>query len=182
MSGSGRPTCRTIEVEAGVLPPPATRLVVTQHLRASQDPPFWAWIIVGAFFDEEDNIIWSTEVFAGHLDIQVESDDESDSGESSASETQVGQDNRERPDSASAVHSPDPEAFEHHTYESHDDDDLYHQQRQAIQQNFEHFSINSPLAPPLAWDPTRQGPVPGYWQASFNPAIRRWVHTWQPFC
>ena len=68
--------CHTLEVEQGVLPAPATKLVVTQHLRAVQSPPFWAWIIVGAFYDRDNNVLWSTEVFAGHLDIESESDDE----------------------------------------------------------------------------------------------------------
>ncbi|KAL6875063.1 hypothetical protein J3F83DRAFT_712985 [Trichoderma novae-zelandiae] len=65
-----------IDVEAGQLPPPATKLVITQILQASQDPPHWAWIIVGAFYDSEDRIIWSTELFAAHLDIQFESDED----------------------------------------------------------------------------------------------------------
>ncbi|KND86784.1 hypothetical protein TOPH_08550 [Tolypocladium ophioglossoides CBS 100239] len=68
--------CRTIEVDGDFLPPPATKLVVTQYLEASQEPPFWAWIVVGAFLDRHDQVIWSTEVFAAHLDIQFESDDE----------------------------------------------------------------------------------------------------------
>ncbi|ETR98294.1 hypothetical protein M419DRAFT_89037 [Trichoderma reesei RUT C-30] len=67
---------RTINVEAGQLPPPATKLIITQVLKASQDPPFWAWIIVGAFYDSENRILWSTELFAAHLDIQFESDEE----------------------------------------------------------------------------------------------------------
>lgn len=77
-----RVRCRTIEVEPDCLPSPATKLVVTQILQASQDPPFWAWIIVGAFYDCHNRIIWSTEVFAGHLDIQFESDDEGSESES----------------------------------------------------------------------------------------------------
>lgn len=36
------------------------------------------------------------------------------------------------------------------------------------------------LNPPTFWDPTRQGPVPGYWQAAFDQSAQRWVHTWQP--
>lgn len=83
---------RTIQVEDGYLPAPATKLVITQHLEVSQDPPFWAWIIVGAFYDLEDSIIWSTEVFAGHLDIEFESDDESTDSE----ESQVGFEELER--------------------------------------------------------------------------------------
>ncbi|KAF7552551.1 hypothetical protein G7Z17_g4246 [Cylindrodendrum hubeiense] len=123
MSSTATPRCRTIEVAAGVLPPPATRLVITQHLRSSQDPPFWALIIVGAFFDEENKIVWSTEVFAGHLDIQVESDDESVSSEGRRSQFQVEQRNSDT-DSASAVYSADPPTSAHDSYDSHDSYDL----------------------------------------------------------
>lgn len=82
MSGSPQPTYQTITVEEGYLPAPATKLIITQHLKFSQDPPFWAWIIVGAFYDHEDTVLWSTQVFAGHLDIEVESDEEESDVES----------------------------------------------------------------------------------------------------
>ncbi|KPM40301.1 hypothetical protein AK830_g6272 [Neonectria ditissima] len=169
MSRANPATCRTIEVEAGAFPPPATKLVITQHLEVSQDPPFWAWIIVGAFFDDEDNVLWSTEVFAGHLDIQLESDDESTSGDSSISESGTGQGYT---DSESETSSSS-ELFESELYE-------WYYQRSEIHRNITHHATNSTTVP-LAWDPTRQGPVPGYWQASFNPAFQRWVHTWQPY-
>lgn len=81
MPNGPRVNRRTINVEAGQLPPPATKLIITQILKTSQDPPFWAWIIVGAFYDNQDRIIWSTELFAAHLDIQFESDEEQDSEE-----------------------------------------------------------------------------------------------------
>ena len=79
---------RTIEVGQDFLPAPATRFVVTQYLETSQDPPYWALIIVGAFFDSEDRIVWSSEVFVAHLDIQLESDadDDDDASESSIEE------------------------------------------------------------------------------------------------
>ncbi|KAK7432298.1 hypothetical protein QQZ08_001244 [Neonectria magnoliae] len=171
MSRASPPVCRTIEVEAGAFPPPATKLVITQHLEVSQDPPYWAWIIVGAFFDEEDNALWSTEVFVGHLDIQFESDDESTSSDSGLSEIRVGQEYTDVLDSEPELPSSEP--FEEDLHEWY-----YH--RSEIHRNFTQYSANSTIAP-LAWDPTRQGPVPGQWQASFNPALRRWVHTWQPF-
>lgn len=72
---------RTIEVDADYFPPPAVKLVITQYLETNWDPPFWAWIIVGAFYDCHEQIIWSTEIFVAHLDIQYysdESDDEED--------------------------------------------------------------------------------------------------------
>ncbi|KAH7322702.1 hypothetical protein B0I35DRAFT_407152 [Stachybotrys elegans] len=72
---------QTINVEEGVLPYPATKLIITQYLHTSLDPLFWGWILVAAFFDAEDNIIWSTEVFAAHLDIQFESDEEDEGDE-----------------------------------------------------------------------------------------------------
>lgn len=76
---------RTIEVGQDFLPAPATRFVVTQYLETSQDPPYWALIIVGAFFDSEDRIVWSSEVFVAHLDIQLESDDDDDDDASESS-------------------------------------------------------------------------------------------------
>ncbi|KAL7899615.1 hypothetical protein HDV63DRAFT_416423 [Trichoderma sp. SZMC 28014] len=90
MPNSPRVNRRTINVEAGELPPPATKLIITQILKTSQDPPFWAWIIVGAFYDSQDRIIWSTELFAAHLDIQFESDEEQDSEEEAEGETDFG--------------------------------------------------------------------------------------------
>jgi hypothetical protein len=64
-----------IEVDNDVLPYPATKLVITQYLEATDDAEVWAWLIVGAFFDRDDNIIWSTEVFAAHPDHDSELDD-----------------------------------------------------------------------------------------------------------
>jgi hypothetical protein len=75
---------QAINVGEGVLPHPAVKLIITQYLHTSLDPPLWAWIIVAAFFDAEDNAIWSSEIFAAHLDIQFESDDEGDEQEESA--------------------------------------------------------------------------------------------------
>ncbi|KAM0210658.1 hypothetical protein ACHAPA_005141 [Fusarium lateritium] len=80
MSNSTPVRCRTIEnVE---LPAPATKLIITQHLKASRDSPYWAWIIVGAFYDCDNNVLWSTEVFAGRLEVDSDSDDESVDSES----------------------------------------------------------------------------------------------------
>lgn len=76
MPNAPRVNCRTINVEPGQLPSPATKLIITQILQASQDPPSWAWIIVGAFYDSNDRILWSTELFAAHLDIQLQSAEE----------------------------------------------------------------------------------------------------------
>ncbi|PNY25842.1 Uncharacterized protein TCAP_04227 [Tolypocladium capitatum] len=155
--------CRTIEVDGDFLPSPATKLVVTQYLEASQEPPFWAWIVVGAFLDRRDQVIWSTEVFAAHLDIQLESDDEE-------TQTDVSGDDDV---SDSSAHS---SALEHLGSE--------HPIRQQPSEAPRTFFVESPniyyLNPPTFWDPTRQGPVPGYWQAGFDQSAQRWVHTWQP--
>jgi hypothetical protein len=84
---------RTINVAAGELPPPATKLIITQILKAIQDPPFWAWIIVGAFHDNQNRIIWSTELFVAHVDTHSESDEEQDSEEEAEErETDFGSD------------------------------------------------------------------------------------------
>ncbi|RDA88613.1 hypothetical protein CP532_5885 [Ophiocordyceps camponoti-leonardi (nom. inval.)] len=69
---------RTIDVAAGFLPYPATKLIVTQYLESRQDPPCWAWISVGAFLDHEDRIIWSTELFVAILEAEFESDNDND--------------------------------------------------------------------------------------------------------
>ncbi|RFU78563.1 hypothetical protein TARUN_3657 [Trichoderma arundinaceum] len=58
----------TVYLDPGDLPPPATKLVITQLLDASQDSPCWAWIIVGAFYDSQDRALWSTELFFANLD------------------------------------------------------------------------------------------------------------------
>ncbi|PFH63257.1 hypothetical protein XA68_15891 [Ophiocordyceps unilateralis] len=73
-----QPQLSTIDVAADFLPYPATKLVVTQYLESNQDPPFWAWIAVGAFLDREDRIIWSTELFVAILDAEFESDDDTE--------------------------------------------------------------------------------------------------------
>jgi hypothetical protein len=89
MPNAPRVNCRTINVGAGQLPPPATKLIITQILEASQDPPFWAWIIVGAFYDSQDRVLWSTELFVAHLDIHFESDEEQDSEAEEEAETDL---------------------------------------------------------------------------------------------
>ena len=81
-----------IEVDPEFLPLPAKKLVVTQHIHSVISPPRWAWIVVGAFYDEDDNIIWSTEVFVGHLDVELESDSESESEAGSEEDTTAVQD------------------------------------------------------------------------------------------
>ncbi|KAJ4202201.1 hypothetical protein NW767_006163 [Fusarium falciforme] len=197
-SASAPLRCRTINDVN--LPAPATKLIITQHLQASRDSPYWAWIIVGAFYDSDNNIVWSTEIFAGHLDVEVDSDEESGDGESVSASSEVGLSDSEDTDSASDIYSsgseddlniglphryrdeapPAPEVRQVYPY--------WYESTPYVEPSVDSYAATyAPLpstyaAPPEAWDPTRQGPVPGYWQASFDPEIRRWVHTWQPLC
>ncbi|KAM6505097.1 hypothetical protein FSOLCH5_015017 [Fusarium solani] len=197
-SASAPLRCRTINDVN--LPAPATKLIITQHLQASRDSPYWAWIIVGAFYDSDNNIVWSTEIFAGHLDVEVDSDEESGDGESVSASSEVGLSDSEDTDSASDIYSsgseddlniglphryrdeapPAPEVRQVYPY--------WYESTPYVEPSVDSYAATyAPLpetyaAPPETWDPTRQGPVPGYWQASFDPEIRRWVHTWQPLC
>lgn len=197
-SASAPLRCRTINDVN--LPAPATKLIITQHLQASRNSPYWAWIIVGAFYDSDNNIVWSTEIFAGHLDVEVDSDEESGDGESVSASSEVGLSDSEDTDSASDIYSsgseddlniglphryrdeapPAPEVRQVYPY--------WYESTPYVEPSVDSYAATyAPLpetyaAPPETWDPTRQGPVPGYWQASFDPEIRRWVHTWQPLC
>jgi hypothetical protein len=47
------------------LPYPATKLVIFQCLYATYAPRFWACLIVGTFYDAEDNALWSIQIFSG---------------------------------------------------------------------------------------------------------------------
>ncbi|CEI70232.1 unnamed protein product [Fusarium venenatum] len=84
MFNNGPINCRIIEDVD--LPTPATKLIITQHLAASRDSPFWAWIIVGAFYDRQGNTLWSTKIFLGYLG--VDSDGEATDSEGSVSVTE----------------------------------------------------------------------------------------------
>ncbi|KAL6696615.1 hypothetical protein J3F84DRAFT_407421 [Trichoderma pleuroticola] len=94
MPNAPRVTCRTIPVEPGQLPAPATKLVITQVLQASQDSQFWALITVGAFYDSQDRIIWSTEQFAARAGTESESDDD----EASEAEAETGRESEAEPE------------------------------------------------------------------------------------
>lgn len=80
---SDRPSIsyRTVDVGPDFLPAPATKLVITQYIVTRQDPPCWAWIIVGAFIDSDDNILWSIRLFAAYIDTQLDSDDDESGAE-----------------------------------------------------------------------------------------------------
>ncbi|RGP65930.1 hypothetical protein FLONG3_9062 [Fusarium longipes] len=172
MSNNGPVTCRTIEDVD--LPAPATKLVITQHLAASRDSPYWAWIIVGAFYDQHGNTLWSTKIFLGYLGVDTDSDDEISDSDSSSSVTES---DVEETDATSDIDPPYPpssfdsaQALNYHN----------HHQTLQVQQFYPHWIQTLPFNAPPVWDPSRQGQVPGYWNASFDPQVRRWVHTWQP--
>ncbi|KIL89985.1 hypothetical protein FAVG1_06722 [Fusarium avenaceum] len=172
MSNSTPVRCRTIENVD--LPAPATKLIITQHLKASRDSPYWAWIIVGAFYDCNNNVLWSTEVFTGRLEVDSDSDEETVDSESES-------------ESGSSVAASDTEDTSSDIYPSYQRPvnpfNYYQNEVSQPQQSYPHWYQSSPYSvPPQTWDPSRQGPVPGYWNASFDPNLRRWVHTWQPLC
>lgn len=166
---------RIVEVDGDFLPYPATKLVITQYLEASSDPPFWALIVVGAFFDQHDNTIWSTELFVAHLDIQLESDDSSE-GESeweSSSE-----------DSTSEFEAPTTAIAEPARYSAPRIDSqsrpsavpFHPPQNWAFPPNPQNLALTGSWG---YWNPTSYGPAPGHWLASFDHTLGRWVHTWQ---
>ncbi|RDA95800.1 hypothetical protein CP533_5195 [Ophiocordyceps camponoti-saundersi (nom. inval.)] len=163
---------RTIDVAAGFLPYPATKLIVTQFLVTRQEPPFWAWISVGAFLDQDDRIIWSTELFVAVLDAEFESDDDTegeideslDVSESLSEQAHTQAVNQWEAGQTAFVRQLPSQTHLGHLFPPHS------------QPAHPHF-----IHPPAFWDPTRQGPVPGHWQAAFDRSSHRWVHTWQPF-
>jgi hypothetical protein len=84
-----------VPVTPDFLPAPAVKLVVTQYLKTSVESPFWAWIIVGAFYDANNRIIWSARLFACQLDVDSEaSSSDSESGTSSSSSSLSGESER----------------------------------------------------------------------------------------
>ncbi|KAL6818004.1 hypothetical protein J3E69DRAFT_85347 [Trichoderma sp. SZMC 28015] len=250
MPNAPRVTCRTIPVEPGQLPAPATKLVITQVVQTSEDSQFWALITVGAFYDSEDRIIWSTEQFAAHVGTDSESDEE----EASEAEAETGRETETEPEAEAtlestttestiepssppvhslATHQPPvsprfrahhPEPYWQHpisTYRGYNNHESafspsralplshlrphYHAHPHPCPHHFPHSythsyphqphihylaapsfpapssPIGSPIgSPPAGWNPVFSGPVPGHWQASFQPSIGRWVHTWQP--
>lgn len=82
MSFYSGPQPRHIHVNGDFLPYPATKLIITQYLKTIPSQAWWAWITVGAFLDKDDNIIWSTELFVAHLDVELESDSEEETSDS----------------------------------------------------------------------------------------------------
>ena len=77
---------RAVEGRQDFFPPGSTKLIITTCFAYGTNPPYWALLIVGAFYDSKDNPIWSTEIFVAHLNIQVESESESEAESETDSE------------------------------------------------------------------------------------------------
>jgi hypothetical protein len=50
------------------LPYPAIRVIIGQHFHFCVSPRFWAWYIVGAFYDSQGYELWHTEIFLLYRD------------------------------------------------------------------------------------------------------------------
>lgn len=50
------------------LPYPAIRVIIGQHFHFCVSPRFWAWYIVGAFYDSQGHELWHTEIFLLYRD------------------------------------------------------------------------------------------------------------------
>lgn len=153
---------RTVEVDSDFLPASAAKLIITQYLEC-EDTSSWAWIIVGTFFDSRDQPLWSTEIFIAQLDIDSDSEysDNTDESYHGGSEDLQSEANSTTEETQDLVAS------------------------SSLEQDSQSFPSYIPSTPsnaydfPPIWDPVIQGPVPGHWQARFDPHLRRWIHTWQ---
>lgn len=63
-----------VDVGRGFFPPRVSCLVITQYLEYFDEPPYWAYIVVGTFFDDEETIVWSTEIFILDGEVYTERD------------------------------------------------------------------------------------------------------------
>ncbi|KAG6280114.1 hypothetical protein E4U47_001464 [Claviceps purpurea] len=171
---------RNIDVDDGVLPCAAAKLVVTQYLDYA-DSTHWAWIIVGTFLDHDDRPLWSTEIFLARL--EQDSDSESQFGDS---EFDAGESTTELYDGSREEYfgSGEEQTEEHQDQERRDwvPDGYYSASYPPSSSNFEPFSPNaaSYFQPPETWDLVAHGPIPGHWQARFDPHTGHWIHTRQP--
>ncbi|KAF6824490.1 hypothetical protein CPLU01_10847 [Colletotrichum plurivorum] len=72
--------------ESDYLPYPANKLIIGQYYYCSRESPcWWGWLIVGTFYDQDNNPVWSTQIFALQRDTRDDSDSEADSEESGES-------------------------------------------------------------------------------------------------
>ncbi|TQN67693.1 hypothetical protein CSHISOI_07752, partial [Colletotrichum shisoi] len=131
------------------LPYPATKLIVAQYWHCSRDPPYWGYLIVGTFYDQHNNIVWSTEIFAFQPDPRRRQDTQS----VASSEPDV--------DSASNDDLNDRFArslnLAHSTHRPRD---------QAYAPRYPHH--HQPHGQHI-WNPALAGPVPGHWLNMSNP-------------
>ncbi|KAF9871334.1 hypothetical protein CkaCkLH20_11255 [Colletotrichum karsti] len=142
------------EAETEYLPYPATKLIIGQYWHCSRDPPFWGWLIVGTFYDQHNNPVWSTEIFAFQRDTRGD-DTESSSVVSSDSDSSSEQDLASQ--FSNSLSFDETNNFTTPTNRTH-----------------QHPHYNR------LWDPSVAGPVPGSWITAYDPHLGNWVNTWQP--
>ncbi|KAG5976141.1 hypothetical protein E4U55_007482 [Claviceps digitariae] len=163
---------RRVDVDNSFFPHPATKLVVTQYLEC-EDISRWAWIIVGTFFDSHDQPLWSTELFLARLDL----DSESESGDSDRDSDRADDVYDRAREEFWSEAGPIEESQESHDWAAN----VYSEQYSPFSPSTIHPAPGSGFhLPPPVWDPVAHGPLPGHWQARFDPDLRRWIHTWQP--
>ncbi|KAG6024147.1 hypothetical protein E4U40_003477 [Claviceps sp. LM458 group G5] len=173
---------RNIDVDDGVLPCAAAKLVVTQYFDYA-DSAHWAWIIVGTFLDHDNRPLWSTEIFLARL--EQDSDSESQFGDSdfdAGESTTELYDGSRRRDFGLAE-----ERIEEHQDQERRDwipDGYYSASYPPSSSSFEPFSPNNAASyfhhSPETWDLVAYGSIPGQWQARFDPHTGHWIHTRQP--
>lgn len=73
--------------EADNLPYPAVKLIITRCFQWNNNPPFWALLITGKFYNAAGRVIWSTEVFLGQFSWLDDADYSSQGDTQSVTET-----------------------------------------------------------------------------------------------
>ncbi|KAG5973398.1 hypothetical protein E4U58_005223 [Claviceps cyperi] len=174
---------RRINVEDGVLPCAAAKLVVTQYFDYA-DSAHWAWIIVGTFLDHHGRPLWSTEIFFARLeqDLEQDSDSESRIGDS---DFDAGESTTELYDGSREQDFGSEERTEEYQDQERRDwvpDGYYSASYPPSSHSFEPFAPNiaSHFHSPETWDLVSHGPIPGHWQARFDPHTGHWIHIRQP--
>ncbi|SPO01183.1 uncharacterized protein DNG_03930 [Cephalotrichum gorgonifer] len=206
------------------LPYPAVALVIAQHLFLSHCGRYWAWLIVGTFYDRNDEALWRAEVFMamnpGEEDDgrssagDVEGDELSEAGESEEHEEESGYEfetlvSDSNSDSGGASSWLGDDSADDGEESGHDSQGESHDipRSQALAQLYRnsgarisHIRAQRPppppdthphfrqpyrhlapgiYSPPPQWDPTRQGAVPGHWNAAYDNTLG-WVSYFQP--
>lgn len=154
------------------LPYPAVKCVITQVTHASPDLGCWAVLLLGAFYDANDRILWQTEVFLGDKAEDSEEPYEDSYSVSDAEEYQTPSYILETDDNG---HEDD---YAHSETGSEDSDFEYFRQRARIltrvnetaaqQDSLIHIpSFPTPLGLQRLWDPIRQTWVDVYPQGNY---------------